>query len=172
MCIDLDSINRILEENSDPPQINPEDPSLRNMSQGDSDLESIQFQSDCLRNNSDDSDARAGSTGGSFYYHGNLELSAHDCSPVQTSSASFKEWSAICQGTSYRERVEIPSCSTASSFSEIDGNHALDHGDNLRFELVDDKTSSLFMNTKEEFGYKSTLPTCYFNLNIVISCAF
>ncbi|XP_040951788.1 helicase-like transcription factor CHR28 isoform X2 [Gossypium hirsutum] len=157
MCIDLDSINRILEENSDPPQINPEDPSLRNMSQGDSDLESIQFQSDCLRNNSDDSDARAGSTGGSFYYHGNLELSAHDCSPVQTSSASFKEWSAICQGTSYRERVEIPSCSTASSFSEIDGNHALDHGDNLRFELVDDKTSSLFMNTKEEFGYKNAL---------------
>nr|KJB66664.1 hypothetical protein B456_010G151100 [Gossypium raimondii] len=157
MCIDLDSINRILEENSDPPQINPEDPSLRNMSQGDSDLESIQFQSDCLRNNSDDSDARAGSTGGSFYYHGNLELSAHDCSPVQTSSASFKEWSAICQGTSYRERVEIPSCSTASSFSEIDGNHALDHGDNLRFDLVDDKTSSLFMNTKEEFGYKNAL---------------
>ncbi|MBA0662415.1 hypothetical protein Goklo_006544 [Gossypium klotzschianum] len=167
MCIDLDSINRILEENSDPPQINPEDPSLRNMSQGDSDLESIQFQSespcsgftfaDCLRNNSDDSDARAGSTGGSFYYHGNLELSAHDCSPVQTSSASFKEWSAICQGTSYRQRVEIPSCSTASSFSEIDGNHALDHGDNLRFDLVDDKTSSLFMNTKEEFGYKNGL---------------
>ncbi|MBA0568645.1 hypothetical protein Golob_006123 [Gossypium lobatum] len=157
MCIDLDSINRILEENSDPPQINPEDPSLRNMSQGDSDLESIQFQSDCLRNNSDDSDARAGSTGGSFYYHGNLELSAHDCSPVQTSSASFKEWSAICQGTSYRERVEIPSCSTASSFSEIDGNHVLDHGDNLRFDLVDDKTSSLFMNTKEEFGYKNAL---------------
>ncbi|MFQ6643477.1 hypothetical protein Gotur_017565 [Gossypium turneri] len=157
MCIDLDSINRILEENSDPPQINPEDPSLRNMSQGDSDLESIQFQSDCLRNNSDDSDARAGSTGGSFYYHGNLELSAHDCSPVQTSSASFKEWSAICQGTSYRERVEIPSYSTASSFSEIDGNHALDHGDTLRFDLVDDKTSSLFMNTKEEFGYKNAL---------------
>ncbi|MBA0778122.1 hypothetical protein Gotri_006036 [Gossypium trilobum] len=157
MCIDLDSINRILEENSDPPQINPEDPSLRNMSQGDSDLESIQFQSDCLRNYSDDSDARAGSTAGSFYYHGNLELSAHDCSPVQTSSASFKEWSAICQGTSYRERVEIPSCSTASSFSEIDGNHALDHGDNLRFDLVDDKTSSLFMNTKEEFGYKNAL---------------
>ncbi|MBA0747970.1 hypothetical protein Gogos_004829 [Gossypium gossypioides] len=167
MCIDLDSINRILEENSDPPQSNPEDPSLRNMSQGDSDLESIQFQSespcsgftfaDCLRNNSDDSDARAGPTGGSFYYHGNLELSAHNCSPVQTSSASFKEWSAICQGTSYRERVEIPSCSTASSFSEIDGNHVLDHGDNLRFDLVDDKTSSLFMNTKEEFGYKNAL---------------
>ncbi|KAH1056125.1 hypothetical protein J1N35_034190 [Gossypium stocksii] len=167
MCIDLDSINRILEENSDPPQSNPEDPFLRNMSQGDSDLESIQFQSespcsgftfaDCLRNNSDDSDARAGSTGGSFYSHGNLELSAHDCSPVQTSSASFKEWSAICQGTSFRERVEIPSCSTASSFSEIDGNHVLDHGDNLRFDLVDDKTSSLFMNTKEEFGYKNAL---------------
>ncbi|XP_040971618.1 helicase-like transcription factor CHR28 isoform X2 [Gossypium hirsutum] len=157
MCIDLDSINRILEENSDPPQSNPEEPSLRNMSQGDSDLESIQLQSDCLRNNSDDSDARAGSAGGSFYYHGNLELSAHDCSPVQTSSASFKEWSAICQGTSYRERVEIPSCSTASSFSEIDGNHVLDHGDNLRFDLVDDKTSSLFMNTREEFGYKNAL---------------
>lgn len=127
---------------------------------------------DCLRNNSDDSDARAGSTGGSFYYHGNLEPSAHDCSPVQTSSASFNEWSAICQGTSYRERVEIPSCSTASSFSEIDGNHVVDHGDNLSFDLVDDKTRALFMNTKEEFGYKSMLPTSYFNLNVVISCAF
>ncbi|KAK8629406.1 hypothetical protein V6N13_078248 [Hibiscus sabdariffa] len=155
LSMDIDSLIRILEEKSDdPPQSNPEDPSLRNLSQRDSVLESIQFQSD--------SPSSGFTFGGSFDYHGNLEPSACDRSPVQTSSASLKEWSA-CQGTSYTERaemslLEMPSCSTASSFTEIDGNnHVLDHGDNLTFDLVDDKTGLWSMNTKEEFDYKNAL---------------
>ncbi|GMI72799.1 hypothetical protein HRI_000949200 [Hibiscus trionum] len=154
LSMDIDSLFRILEEKSDdPPQSNPEDPSLRNLSQRDSVLESIQFQSD--------SPPSGFTFGGSFDYHGNLEPSACDRSLVQTSSASLKEWTAS-QGTSYTERaemsmLEMPSCSTASSFTEIDGNHVLDHGDNLTFDLVDERTGLRSMNTKEEFGYKNAL---------------
>ncbi|XP_038995167.1 helicase-like transcription factor CHR28 isoform X2 [Hibiscus syriacus] len=149
LSMDIDSLIRILEERSDdPPQSNPKDLSPRNMSQRNSGLQSIQFQSD--------SPSLGFTSGGSFDYHGNLEPS-----PVQTSSASLKEWSA-CQGTSYRERaemslLEMPSCSTTSSFTEIDGNHVLDHGDNLNFDLVDDETSLWSINTKVEFDFKNAL---------------
>ncbi|WRX27929.1 SNF2 [Theobroma cacao] len=178
LCIDLDTFNRILEENSDPLQRNPDDPSGRNMLQGDSAPVSIHFQSgfqlfkelpssgfgfeDLLRYSSEASDARAGSVGGSFDFHGKLESSAQNCSPVQTSSASFKEWFPIGQGTSYTEGVgmsllEMPSCSTASSFAEIDGNHVLDRRDNLNFDLVDNRTGIQFKNTSDEFDYKNAL---------------
>ncbi|XP_039048595.1 uncharacterized protein LOC120189361 [Hibiscus syriacus] len=148
LSMDIDSLIRILEEKSDDPQqSNPEDPSPRNMSQRDSGLESFQFQRD--------SPSLGLISADSFDYHGNLEPS-----PVQTSSASLKDWSA-CQGTSYTDRdemslLEMPSCST-SSFIEIDGNHVLDHRDNLNFDLVDDETSLLSINTKEEFDYKNAL---------------
>ncbi|KAL4368957.1 hypothetical protein GQ457_05G029520 [Hibiscus cannabinus] len=150
LSMDFDSLIHILDEKSDPPQGIPEDPSLRNMSQGDSVLESIQFQSES-----------PSSFGASFDYHGNLEPSMRDHSPVQTHSASFEEWSA-CQGTPYTEKVEmslpeIPSCSTASSFTEIDDNHVFDHGDNLNFDLVDNKTGLWSMDTEEEFDYKNAL---------------
>ena len=117
---------------------------------------------DLLRYNSGVSDARAGSIDGSFDYQGKLEPSAHNCSPVQTSSASFKEWFLNGQGTSYAERdgmslLEMPGCSTASSFAEIDGNHVLDRGDNLNFDLVDNRTGIQFKNSAEK--YKSTLAT-------------
>ncbi|XVF25859.1 hypothetical protein REPUB_Repub13aG0250200 [Reevesia pubescens] len=168
LCMDLDNFNRILEENSDPPQSNPVDPSFRNLLQGGSAPKSVQFQSespstgfsfgDLLRHNSEASDAMTGLVGGSFDYHGKLEPSAHDCSPLQTPSASFKEWFPIGQG--YTERVamsllEMPSCSTASSFAEIDGNHVLDRGDNLNFDLVDNKSDVKFKKTTEEFDYKN-----------------
>ncbi|XWS15697.1 hypothetical protein CRYUN_Cryun34aG0024000 [Craigia yunnanensis] len=170
LCIDLDTFNSIIEENPDPPQNNPEGPSLRNMSPGNSAPESIQFRSespfsgftfgDLLRYNTEVSDAGAGSIDGSFEYHGKLEPSAHNCSPVQASSASFQEWFPNGQGTSYAERdgmslLEMSSCSTASSFAEIDGNHVLDRGDNLNFDLVDNRTGIQFKNTPEE--YKNAL---------------
>ncbi|XWS19554.1 hypothetical protein CRYUN_Cryun31cG0025300 [Craigia yunnanensis] len=117
---------------------------------------------DLLRYNSEVSDARAGSVDVSVDYHGKLERSAHNCSPVQTSSASFKEWFPNGQGTSFSERVEmslleIPSSSTASSFAEIDGNHILDHGDNLNFDLLDNRTGIQFKNAAEEFDCKNAL---------------
>ncbi|GMJ14659.1 SNF2-RING-HELICASE-LIKE 4, embryo sac development arrest 16 [Hibiscus trionum] len=153
LSMDIDSLIRIIEEKSDPPQGNPEDPSLRNMPEGDSVLESIQFRSE--------SPSSGFTFGGSFDSHGNLEPSTRDSSQVQTLSASLKEWSAF-QGASYTERVEmslpeIPSCSTASSFTAIDDNRVFDHGDNLNFDLVDNKTGLWSMNTKEEFDHKNAL---------------
>ena len=119
---------------------------------------------DLLRLKSEASDAWSGSVGGSCDYHGKLESSAHDYSPVQTSSASFKEWCPFGQGTSYTGRVEMsllemPSCSTASSFAEMDGNHLLDRIDHLNFDLVDNRTGIQFKNSAEEFDCKSMLAT-------------
>ncbi|KAK8642132.1 hypothetical protein V6N13_011491 [Hibiscus sabdariffa] len=158
LSIDLDDINRILEENSGSLQSKPEDPSFR--TQGDSAPESNQFQSGF---SSETSGARAGSVGGSFDYHGKSEPHAHGgCSLVQTSSASFEDWFSIGQGTPYSERVrtslpEMPSCSTASSFAEIDDNHVLDHDDNLNFDLVDNRNGTESKSTAEEFDKKNAL---------------
>ncbi|XVF27686.1 hypothetical protein REPUB_Repub14bG0130200 [Reevesia pubescens] len=162
LSIDLEIFNRILEENPDAPQSNPEDPSLRNISQGDPTPESSQYQSDLLKCNHEASDARAGSACGSFDCHVKLEPSVHDCSPVKTPSASFREWSRIGQATSYTERVgmpllEKPSYSTASNFAQIDGNLVLDQGDSLNFDLVDNRTGIQFNINAEEFYYKNAL---------------
>ncbi|XVF87540.1 hypothetical protein PTKIN_Ptkin18bG0128400 [Pterospermum kingtungense] len=180
LCIDLDVINRILEENHRPPQNNAEDPSV-----GDSAPESIHFQSelpssgftfvDLLRCDSEVSDAKEGSLDVSVDYLGKLECSAQDCSLVQTSSASFKEWFPNGQGTSYAERDGMPllqmlSCSTTSSFAEIDGNHVLDHGDNLNFDLVNNRTDTQFKNTAEKFDDKNALHSpAVENINSIFS---
>ncbi|MBA0720376.1 hypothetical protein Golax_007998 [Gossypium laxum] len=171
LSIDLDDFNRILEETPGSLQSNPVDPSFRNMSQGESAPETNQFQSellssefafgDLLRYPSEASDARAGSLGGLFDYHRELELPAHD-SLVQTSSASFQDFFSTGKGTSYTERgqmsvLQIPSCSTASSFAEIDHNLVLDHGDNLNFDLVDNRNGTESKNIAEEFDNKNAL---------------
>lgn len=118
---------------------------------------------DLLRDRSEASDARAGSVGCSFDYHGKLEPSAHEYSPVQTSSASFKEWCPFGQGKSSTKKVGMSplemSCSTASSFAEMDGKHMLDIGDNLNFDLVDNRTGIQVKNNAEEFDCKSMLTT-------------
>lgn len=124
---------------------------------------------DLLRYGSEVSDAKEGSVDVSFDYHGKLECSAQDCFPVQTPSASFEEWFPNGQGTSYAERFEMsllqmPSCSRASSFADIDGNHVLDHGDNLNFDLVNNRTDVQFKKTAEEFDDKSMLATLLLNL--------
>ncbi|XP_022724463.1 helicase-like transcription factor CHR28 isoform X2 [Durio zibethinus] len=178
LCVDLDIFHHILEENCDPPQGNPEDPSPGNMSQEDSVPETIQVQSgftfgDLLRHKSEAPDARSWSIGGSFDYHRKLEPSAHDCSPVPTSSVSFKEWCPFGQATSYTEVVgmpvlEMPSCTTASSFAEMDGNHVLDRGDNLNFDLVGNRTCIQFKNTAEDFDYKNALHSAAVeNMNLI-----
>ncbi|PPD74389.1 hypothetical protein GOBAR_DD28676 [Gossypium barbadense] len=171
LSIDLDDFNRILEETPGSLQSNPEDPSFRNMSQGESAPETNQFQSellssefafgDLLRYPSEASDARAGSLGGLFDYHRELEPPAHD-SLVQTSSASFQDFFSTGKGTSCTERgqmsvLQIPSCSTASSFAEIDHNLVLDHGDNLNFDLVDNRNGTESKNIAEEFDNKNAL---------------
>ncbi|XP_039064704.1 uncharacterized protein LOC120209889 [Hibiscus syriacus] len=157
LSIDLDEINRILEENSGSLQSKAEDPSFR--TQGGSALESNQFQSGY---SSETSGARAGSVGGSFDYQRKLEPHSHDCSVVQTSSASFEDWFSIAQLTTYTERVnmslpEMPSCSTASSFVEIDNNHVLDCGDNLNFDLVDNRNGTEPKDTAADFHKESML---------------
>ncbi|KAL1099604.1 hypothetical protein V6Z11_D05G174000 [Gossypium hirsutum] len=53
--------------------------------------------------------------------------------------------------------LQIPSCSTASSFAEIDHNLVLDHGDNLNFDLVDNRNGTESKNIAEEFDNKNAL---------------
>ncbi|XVF40552.1 hypothetical protein PTKIN_Ptkin01aG0122800 [Pterospermum kingtungense] len=185
LFIELELFQRILGENSNPPQpqSNPEDPSPRDMSIRDLAPESFQFPSespslgfdfgDLLRHRSEASDARAGSVGYSFDYHGKIEPSVHDYSSVQTSSASFKEWCLFGQGKSSTERVgmsplDMPSCSTASSFAQMDSNHVLDIGDNLNFDLVDSRTGIQVKNTAEEFDCKNALHSpAVENINLI-----
>ncbi|XP_039049742.1 helicase-like transcription factor CHR28 isoform X1 [Hibiscus syriacus] len=168
LSIDLDDINRILEENSGSLQSKPEDPPFR--TQGGLAFESNQFQSGY---SSETSGARSGSVDGLFDYHGKLEAHAHDCSMVQASSASFEDWFSIAQVTPYTERVgmslpEMPSCSTASSFVEIDDNHVLDCGDNLNFDLVDNRNGTESKDTAAEFDKKnSLLGPAVENINLV-----
>lgn len=116
---------------------------------------------DLLRYPSEASDARAGSLGGLFDYHRELEPPAHD-SLVQTSSASFQDFFSTGEGTSYTERgqmsvLQMPSCSTASSFAEMDNNLVLDHADNLNFDLVGNRNGTESKNVAEEFDNKSML---------------
>lgn len=91
------------------------------------------------------SDSRRGSSGD---HSSSLEAEVHMYSPVQTCSASLTDWFPPAL-VPYREgRVgvypgETPGCSTASSFTEGDGQRALDDNNSTDLDLIDCKSGTL-----------------------------
>lgn len=88
-----------------------------------------------------------------------LEPTEQKCSPLQTCSASFSDWFHQTSGTCLLERVgisqfETPGCSTASSFSEGDGYHFLDHRNTIDFDVLGGKAGIHFGHVRSQIDSK------------------
>ncbi|KAH7568967.1 hypothetical protein ACOSQ2_012429 [Xanthoceras sorbifolium] len=165
LSIDMETLFHILDEKREPIDLQSsptEDPSLIDLSQDESaldvgDLSNLQLQSGCQVDlmdrvtshpsyNLEASDARRGGSGD---YNSNLEPMEHMCSPVPTCSASLKDWFPPPSVTYCAERVrvypfETPGCSTASSFSDGDGNQVLVNSNNMALDVMEGKTGIQF----------------------------
>ncbi|KAK2644149.1 hypothetical protein Ddye_019344 [Dipteronia dyeriana] len=169
LSIDMETLFHILdekkEEHNDLQQSSPtDDPSLIDLTQDKSSLDvrdhnNLQLQSGSQVDLMDPgtshpsysleaSDAGRGVSGD---YNINLEPTELLCFPAQACSASLKDWFPTPSVTYCSEGVgvnpfETPGCSTASSFSEGDGNQVLDNSKNMNFDLMEGKTGIHFGN--------------------------
>ncbi|KAK1557308.1 hypothetical protein Q3G72_022192 [Acer saccharum] len=169
LSIDMETLFHILDEKREEPndlqQSSPtDDPSLLDLMQDKSSLDvrdhnNLQLPSGSQVDlmdpatshpsyNLEASDARRGVSGD---YNRNLEPMELMCFPAPACSASLKDWFLPPSVTYCSERVgvnpsETPGCSTASSFSEGDGNQVLDNSNNMNFDLMEGKTGIHFGN--------------------------
>ncbi|XWS18361.1 hypothetical protein CRYUN_Cryun32bG0037200 [Craigia yunnanensis] len=110
LCVDLDTIHSILEEKSGPPQSNPEDPSPKNMSQGDSAPDSIQFQSDALCSPTVENINLLFGNYGGYQPYFDADMTSHNVASNE---------STICHGSDIVSDVSDP-CSVISHYMNGD----------------------------------------------------
>lgn len=174
LSIDMDTLLGILEEEKEPDRVksSPGDLLLRNSSQDDSAQDvgshsNLQLQSGFKGDVRDivacppyDLETSGAGSGGLGDSSSKLEPTEQKCSPLQTCSASFSDWFHQTSGTCRSERVgisqfETPGCSTASSFSEGDGYHFLDHRNTLDFDVLGGKAGIHFGHVRSQIDSKS-----------------
>lgn len=174
LSIDMDTLLGILEEEKEPDRVksSPGDLLLRNSSQDDSAQDvgshsNLQLQSgfkgdvrDIVAYPPYDLETSGAGSGGLRDSSSKLEPTEQKCSPLQTCSASFSDWFNQTSGTCRSERVgisqfETPGCSTASSFSEGDGYHFLDHRNTIDFDVLGGKAGIQFGHVGSQIDSKS-----------------
>ncbi|PON71009.1 Cdk-activating kinase assembly factor [Parasponia andersonii] len=174
MSIDVDTLYNIIDEqgdeDSDHLQTCSED-SLKSASQGDAVLGACNPKNTALEAdlvgpgtenssyNSGASDHKTGVSSGSIgstLYHGLIIDNRVQGSPVNTCSASIKDWFSLVpgNGTCFTERAgfSAPTCSTTSSFAQRDANSVPDFGENFDVNTSQGETAVHFRNTVAEIN--------------------